>query len=479
MVDKEYIRKKHYIDGWSIREISRKVEVSRQTVRKMLQDGEIPKYNRQQPKPCPVMDPYRAFLENIIEEDKLAPVKQRHTAARIFERLCDEYGFTGGESTVRHYLRKLKAVPNECYLLLEAAPGEQMQVDFGHAEVVVGGTRVKACLFCMRLKYSSVPFVIAFPTERLEAFLEGHVRGFSYFGGVPKEGLYDNATTQVVKILEGPDREEHQVFSSLRAHYLFNSLFCRPATGSDKGSVETLVKHVRSRALVPVPSFAGWEELNGYLMNWCEKEKKKHHDKWLEEQQALRPLPAGIFSTAQPKPVKINSYSLATVDRNQYSVPCQYTGQMLLAKAYVDRVDIIHGAEVVATHPRCYSRGQVQLDIMHYLSAIERKPHAVTHASVVRQLPEVFGRLREQMVQAHSQGYKDFLAVLLLLREHSITEVAAAIEAEGGATVTATTLKQRLSPQVRDAVRVADVVTTTSDAARYDQLIPELEVIGA
>src|SRR5690606_34215079 len=115
-------------------------------------------------------------------------------------------------------------------------------------------------------------------------------------------------------------------------------------------------------------------------------------------------------------------------DRNQYSVPCQYTGQMIIAKAYVDRIDLIVGCEVVATHVRCYKRGQVFMEIEHYLPALERKPHAVTHASVVRQLPAVFGRLREQMTASHSRGYKDFLAVLLLLREYALSDVVTALE---------------------------------------------------
>lgn len=473
MVDKEYIRKKHFVEGWSIRQISKQLKIARQTVRKMLMDSEIPKYNRRQPKPCPVMDPFREVIESILKEDEKAPPKQRHTAARIFERLRDEFFFTGGESSVRHYVRKLRILKPECFLMLEAAPGEQMQIDFGQAQVNIGANRVTAHLFCMRLKNSSVPFVVAFPTERLEAFLEGHLQGFAYFGGVPKEGLYDNATTQVVKILAGPEREEHQWFSSLRAHYLFNSLFCRPGRGNEKGAVETLVKYVRRRALVPVPTFQTWDELNAHLLRWCEREKEKHMDKWLQEKSALRSLPAVPFCAARPRPVKVNTYSLITLDRNQYSAPCQYIGQMLVAKAYVDRVDIIHGSQVVATHTRCYARGQVMLEIAHYLPAIERKPHSVTHAAVVRQLPAVFGRLREKMVQAHSLGYKDFLALLLLLREHSVAEVAAALEALAEDNVTVEAVRQKLFPVAPEPSIVNDVVITISDAALYDRLLVE------
>lgn len=474
MVDKEYVRKRHYVDGWSIRELSKQLKIARQTVRKMLEDAEIPRYHQGQERSCPVMDPYRAFIENILLEDKTAPVKQRHTSARIFERLVDEYNFTGGESTVRHYVRKLRVPEQECFLKLEANPGEQMQIDFGHAEVNISGQRVKACLFCMRLKYSRVPYVIAFPTERLEAFLEGHVRGFTYFGGIPKEGLYDNATTQVIKVLAGPDREEHEWFSSLRAHYLFEGHFCRPAHGNEKGTVENLVKYVRSRTLVPVPSFASWDECNAHLMRWCEKEKEKHAERWQEEKAALRPLLVASFSSARPLPVKVNTYSLATVDRNQYSVPCQFTGQMVIAKAYVDRIELVAGSEIIATHTRCYKRGEVFMDIGHYLSVLERKPHAVTHASVVRQLPAAFGRLREKMTATHSRGYKDFLAVLLLLREYPLSEVALALESMDVADVTATTLRQRLSPTNTEITEASEVVTTTAHVAQYDQLLQEV-----
>ncbi|MEC0232618.1 IS21 family transposase [Paenibacillus alba] len=474
MVDKEYVRKKHFVDGWSIRRLSTQLNIARQTVRKLLEDAELPVYTRQQERACPVMDPYRAVIEQILEDDKKAPVKQRHTSARIFERLSDEHGFTGGESTVRHYIRKLKGTAQECFLKLEANPGEQMQIDFGHAEINLGGTRTKVCLFCMRLKYSLVPFVVAFPTERLEAFLEGHVRGFAYFGGIPKEGLYDNATTQVIKVLAGPDREEHAWFSSLRAHYLFDSHFCQPAHGNEKGSVESLVKYVRSRALVPVPSFSSWDELNAHLLRWCETERTKRNEHWLVEQKALRELPAASFSSARPIPVKVNSYALATVDRNQYSVPSQHTGQMIMAKAYVDHVDFLVGSQIVASHTRCYKRDEIRMEIGHYLTALERKPHAITNASVVRQLPPVFGRLREQMTRAHSRGYKDFLPVLLLLREYTLSELTTALESIDIANITAATLRERLSPTTIAGLETPEVITTMAHAAQYDQLLQEV-----
>lgn len=480
MVDKEYIRKLYYLEGWSIRKISRQLPVSRPTIRKMLMDSDIPKYNLTKPRPSPVMEEFRPILQQWLVEDELAPPKQRHTAVRMYERLRDEYGFTGAESSVRRVVAQLRNSIPECFIPLSATPGELVQVDFGHAQVIINGVETKACLFCMRLKYSQVPFVRAFPTERLEAFLEGHVLGFKYYGGVSKQGLYDNAKTQVVKILEGPEREEHEWFSSLRSHYLFDSLFCRPRKGNEKGSVEHLVKYVRQHVLVPVPSFDSWEDFNATLLAWCEREKNKRLALWEEEQQALRPLPASEFCPARPQVVKVSSYSLVVVDRNRYSVPSNYVGQNLLAKAYVDRVDILSREQIVATHRRHYGRGHTSLQIEHYLTALERKPHAVTHATVVRQLPEPFQRVRERMERTCPTGYKDFLKILLLMREYSLDKVSDAIKAIGPLQADEFSIRKYLTSQLDETLAQSGQnqlllstgpLISLSDTQRYDKLM--------
>jgi len=481
MVDKEYIRKLHHMEDWSIRKISRQLQISRQAIRKMLEDAGKPKYQIKKDRPSPVMDQYLGILKQWIQDDEKAPRKQRHTAARMYERLRDEYGFNGGCSTVRQTVAKLKNTVPEVFIPLMAAPGEQVQVDFGHAQVVIAGNEQRVNLFCMRLKNSSVPFVMAFPTERLEAFLEGHVQGFSYFGGVPREGLYDNAKTQVVKILEGPFRQEHEDFSSLRSHYLFNSNFCRPSKGNEKGSVEGLVRQVRSQALVPVPECENLEELNALLLNWCEKEKLRNQEKWLVEQAQLRPLPVKPFCAAKIIAVKVSSYSLVTVDRNRYSVPTKFVGENLFAKAYVNRVEILHRNQVISMHDRYYGRNHTSLQLEHYLNALEKKPHAVTHATVVRQLPIPFLQVKENMEQAHGAGYKDFLRVLLLTHEYPLNEISDAIVNLGASRASEETLRHYLQSklssveeqrkQQRLLLTHGVPLITKQDTQRYDLLL--------
>lgn len=428
MVDIEYIRKKHFIEGWKIRKISRNLGISRQTVRKALKSSEIPRYTLTQAKPCPVLDPYKAIIEEWLEQDKAAPKKQRHTARRIYQRLRDEHGYEGSEPTVRRYVRILKQQKTEEFVPLSADWGEQAQVDWGRAKVYLDGKLTEVCLFCLRLKASLVPFVWASPTEKLEAFLEGHKRAFEWLGGVPASLVYDNPKTAVTKILKGPHRQEHTIFSSLKAHYLFDSDFCNPRRGNEKGTVENLVKFVRQNTMVPVPSFKSLEELNRYLLAWCEQERQKRLADWEQERQSLMPLPSMPFKCSVTHMVSTSNLLLFQVDRNHYSVPAGYGNRNLRVEAFVDRIEVYDSAKLLTVHKRCYGRGEKVMKLEHYLPILAIKPRAAKNALVVRKLPEVYQQLRIHLCRQNPEGYREFAKILLLNQEFSFENVLKAVE---------------------------------------------------
>jgi transposase len=483
MVDIEFIRKKHLIDGWSIRKISRHLGIARQTVRKALAGTEIPRYHRTQPRPCPVMAPFRDVVRAWLEADRAAPPKQRHTAKRIYDRLVAEHGFTGHESTVRREVARLRDRPPEAYLPLTAAWGQQAQVDWGQAIVEIAGTREVAHLFCLRLRASGVPFAWAAPSEKLEAFLEGHVRAFAWLGGVPAECVYDNPKTAVTRILAGPAREEHTHFSHLRAHYLFDSLFCRPAEAHEKGAVENLVGYVRRNALVPVPSFASWDALNAHLLAWCERDRDRRNPTWSLEQAALRPLPAHPLTVAIPRVAQVSRLSLIRVDQNRYSVPCRYVGQVLEVALSTFAIEVRAGGQVVARHARCHSRGQTILQLSHYLPAIALKPRSVSHAAVITQLPSIYAQVRDTLCHARPDGYREFAAILLLHQEFSADQVQQALEAaaERGC-LQASAVRQLILNQQAPAPpapislpdRLAQLEVGVPDVAQYNALLGEV-----
>jgi transposase len=480
MVDKEYIRKRHFVDGWSIREISRRCGVARQTVRKLLLDSEVPHYRLTKPRPRPVMEKWLPVIEAWLREDELpgVPRKQRHTSARIHERLKEEYPmeFDAAESTVRHWVARLRKKHKEAFIPLTADAGELAEADFGKVTVKLNGKLTELSMFVMRLRNSGVIFAHAFKTEKLEAFLEGHRLAFEWFGGVPGDVRYDNPKTAVTKILTGPLREEHELLSSLRAHYLFDSNFCRPGEPNEKGSVENGVGFVRRHACVPVPDLPDLEAFNAHLLNWCTKQRDKRWSMWEQERAALRPLPVHPYRCATTHPVVVNKLCLVSFDHNRYSVPSIYVGKTVLLRAYAEKIEVADRDRVIATHPRCHERKQTLLELEHYLPVLAYKPHAATHAAVVRHLPEVYQRIRRRMTNSRPDGYKDFVAILLLHKMFPAQDVLRAIEDIGADVVTAEQIRARLLPTTTasSAFAVPDELQQyrlmKQNPARYDSL---------
>ena len=234
------VRRAGMVDGMSMREAARTFGLHRDTVRKMLAYSVPPGYRRQTPPRRPKLEPYTGVIDRILEDDLRRPRKQRHTAKRIFERLGDEYGFDGGYTTVKDYVREHRRQTREMFVPLSHAPG-QTQCDFGEALVVIGGVEQKAHCFVIDLPHSDGCFVKAYPAETTEAFLDGHVSAFAFLGGVPQSILYDNTKLAVAKILGDGRRQRTRAFTELQSHYLFEDRFGRPGKGNDKGKVEGLV----------------------------------------------------------------------------------------------------------------------------------------------------------------------------------------------------------------------------------------------
>ena len=145
----------------------------------------------------------------------------------------------------------------------------EAEVDWGTAWVRMKGEDVQVKLFCMRSRYSGKSFVRAYPRERQEMFLDGHIRAFDWYGGVFPTVVFDNLKTAVRRILRGKARIEQDRFTALRAHYTFESRFCNPARGQEKGGVEGRVGFARRNFPVPVPEVADFEDLNAQLLERC------------------------------------------------------------------------------------------------------------------------------------------------------------------------------------------------------------------
>jgi transposase len=433
------IRRRVLIDGQSKRSVCREFEIHWGTLQKILSYPQPPGYRRAGPRPRPRLKPFLAVIDQILKDDTKAPRKQRHTAKRIFERLRDEYGYEGGLTIVKQAVAASRRSHAEVFVPLAHRPGEA-QVDFGQAEVTLDGQTTTVALFVMTLPYSDAIFLCAFPRECTEAFLEGHVRAFAFFGGVPRRISYDNSKIAVAKIMGGRDRKLTDAFLRLQSHHLFESHFCLVRRPNEKGHVETLIGYARRNFLVPVPTVhGGLEPLNTELEGRCRDDLRRRlrgkpatkADLLEEERTAQLSLPCEAFVAARVEHPWVDSLSLVRFDTNDYSVPTAYAHHRVTAVGTIDTVRLVVGDQVVATHRRGWGRAEVFYDPVHYLAVLERKPGALDFAAPLEgwQLPVCFGILRRRLeAEFGGPGTRRFIKVLRLLEWARLDELTRAVE---------------------------------------------------
>ena len=433
------IRRRVLVDGLGKRAACRQYDIHWDTLQKILEHPEPPGYRRTAPRPRPKLDPFLGVIHQILQDDKTAPKKQRHTTRRIFERLRDEHGYKGGLSIVKEAVAAWKARSAEVFVPLAHPPGEA-QVDFGEAEVTLDGRPTKVALFVLTLPFSDATFVRAFPRECTEAFLEGHVRAFAFLGGVPRRISYDNLKIAVAEITGGRRRKVTDAFLRLKSYHLFADHFCRVRRPNEKGHVETLVGYARRNFLVPVPVLHdGLGGLNARLEQACRDDLARRlwgkptakAELLAEERAALLPLPSEAFVAARVDPRGVDSLSLVSFDANQYSVPTEFAHHRATVVATVDTIRVVVGDRVAATHRRCWGREQVTYEPVHYLALLERKPGALDFAAPLAgwELPVCFGVLRRRLeAEFGGPGTRQFIKVLRLLEWASPAELTRAVE---------------------------------------------------
>jgi transposase len=432
------VRRAVFVQGISQREAARRFGLSRTTVAKMVQFSLPPGYRRREPARRPKLEPFVGVIDQILDQDTHSSKKQRHSAWRLFERLRQEYGYEGGYTVVKDYVREKRRSSQEMFVPLSHPPGHA-QADFGEAEVIVAGVQQTAHFFVMDLPHSDDAFVMAFPSETSEAFCEGHNQAFGYFGGVPARIVYDNSKIAVARILGNGTRKRTQVFTELQSHYLFEERFARPAKGNDKGKVEGLVGYARRNFFVPLPRVQSFEELNLRLQEQCHKRRARRlrgqqqsiGERFERDRLAFLALPATPYDSCDKVSSRATSLSLVRYRSNDYSVPTAYGHRQVLVKGYVDEVVICCGMESIARHPRCYEREQTIYDPLHYLALLEHKTNALEQAAPLQkwELPAEFAQIRHLLeVRQAKRGTREYIQVLRLLECFPFETVAWAIK---------------------------------------------------
>jgi transposase len=444
----EEIRREYEFGVGTIQGVARKLGVHRRLVREAL-SGAVPVEKVPPSRPRPRIEPVAAFIDAILEADRQAPRKQRHTAHRIYERLQQERpGFLVAEPTVRRYVRQRKAAlglaARETFVPQSYPWGSEAQVDWYEAWADVDDERVKLQVFSLRSMASGGAFHRAYRHATQQAFLEAHELAFRYFGGVFRRLRYDNLGAAVKRVLRGSRREETARFVAFRSHWRFEAEFCTPAEGHEKGGVESEVGRFRRNHWVPIPRMGDLEELNRYLLAECQMDEARTvagreqsvGTAMLIERTHLLPFAEEGFDLVEVSFPIVTSLGCVKVKTNAYSVPVK-AGTTVEARLAAATVEIWYEGKQVARHERCYGRYQEVLDLEHYLDVLERKPGALAGSKPLEQWrrlgrwPESYDRFWQALIDRHgrSAGTKAMVELLQLGRSRGQAALRGAIDA--------------------------------------------------
>jgi transposase len=445
----EEIRREYEFGIGTIAGVARKFGVHRRMVREALKSA-IPTGQVAAPRARPRLGAVAPFIDGILEADRQAPRKQRHTAHRIYVRIREELpACPVAESTVRRYVRQQKEVlgllARETFVPQHYPFGVEAQVDWYEAVVDLGEERETLQVFTMRSMASGGAFHRAYRRATQQAFLEAHELGFHYFGGVFHRLRYDNLTAAVKRILRGSRREETARFVAFRSHWRFASVFCLPGKegAHEKGGVEGEVGTFRRNHWVPVPQARDLEDLNRQLLLGCQQDEcrliagaeQTVGVAMLLERPHLLALAEEDFDLAEVSFPIVTSLGTVKVRTNAYSVPLP-AGTRVQAKILPAMIELWHDGQCVAQHERCYGRQQEILDLEHYLDVLEHKPGALAGSKPLDQWrklgrwPASYDRFWESLMArlGHQAGTKEMIRLLQLGRRQGHEQLRAAIE---------------------------------------------------
>jgi transposase len=462
------IRHKVLVEGRSQRQVAKEFGISRVTVRKYVGEA-VPIRKESALRPRPVWDKVSARVEALLAESaRWTGGKQQLTATRLHELLVAE-GARVGVTLVKEAVAESKRRRREVFVPLTYRPGDLAEVDFFEVLVDLDGTRRKAWLFLMRLMHSSRDFAWIYERQDQISFLDGHVRAFAHFGGVPARLAYDNLRAAVVRILVGGERALTPRFAALASHYLFEPCFCRPGEGHDKGGVEARGKALRRQALTPIPGAPTLDAINQTLLAQMDARLETGRDvaghtigtRFAEEAAFFRPLPLPFVAEATTIGT-VSPRALVRLEGAVYSVPCRWAGLDLVARIGATMVTIVGRDGTGIVHPR-KRFGQRSIDYRHYLPELARKPQAVRQVlpEWLRDLGAPFTAVWEHFHTAHPprEAARLFAKVLSQLDTHGFDRVVPALE---HALETGTPLLLALTPGTRVATALdADVVPAT------------------
>ena len=430
----------------SIREISRRSGLSRNTIRKYLRAETVePRYAGR--RSVSKLDPFAAKLAAWLKTESTRSRKQRRTLKQMCADL-QALGYSGSYNRVAAFAWAWHAqsqieqqtTGRGTFVPLSFEPGEAFQFDWSEDWAVIAGTRTKLQVAHFKLSHSRAFYLRAYPLQTHEMLFDAHNHAFEVLGGVPRRGIYDNMRTAVDRVHKGKKRDVNARFGAMVSHYLFEPEFCNPAAGWEKGQIEKNVRDARHRLWQSAPAFASLADLNAWLLQRCQALWHEiDHSRlggtvaqaWERERAQLMPMPRP-FDGFVDHTKRVSPTCLVHFERNRYSVPASYANRPVSLRVYAERIVVCAEGRLICEHPRIIERhhhglGQTVYDWRHYLAVLQRKPGALRNGAPFEQLPTGFKRLQAALLKQPG-GDREMVEILALVLHHDEQAVLAAVE---------------------------------------------------
>lgn len=465
--------------GFSIRSIARQLQLDRGTVAKYLAD-DTPKPARA--RKTSKLDPYRALIAEMVDScpDIKAPV--------VLQRIREK-GFSGEITIVRDLLRHLRGQRSlrQPFIRFESAPGEQIQIDWGHfASLTYGDSSRKLYALAVVEGYSRMLYVSFSHSQQQEALHQGLLEAFRYFGGIPKEIVVDNMLTAVTERV-GSIIRFNDAFLEFLGNFGIRPHACTIRAPHEKGKVENAIKYLRTN-FWPLREITSLDQAQEQVRHWLDTvaNVRKHAttgQRPMDRLQGLQPLPDPLPDCRQVCALQVHKDFGIRFDANVYTVPPWAVGKQVTLKADNQRVSIYLKDKLIACHGRCWQRRQ-RLELPGHREQVQKiKKRTLQDRQVMLflSLGESALQYLDQLSDLRLPIKKNITALLLLRDEYGDTALRYGLEKSLekkaiGADYVRNILYQEMTPvsnhpPVRlDQEDLNDIRLTTPSLAEYDAI---------
>ncbi len=458
LVQKQEIILKHFREGKTQRDIHRETGISRKTIRKYIrkyeeqkqtilngdpEDKEVihdfiaaPKYdssNRVRKKLTDeIIDRIHFFIRENEKKKSTGRSKQQKKKIDIYECLVEE-GYDISYTTVCNYIREHTETAREAYVRQEYQPGEICEFDWGYVHLTIDGKPKVIQMAAFTSAKGNYRYANLYHSQKMENFLDVHVKFFNEIEGVYQTVVYDNMKVAVKRFVSRTQKEATEDLLKLSLYYGFQYRFCNVCSGNEKGHVERSIEYIRRKAFSKRDTFDSLEQANQYLQETLEKlnarpteynEGKSPADILEEEKPYLLEwMPS--YDTARTSELRVNKYAVVSIDENKYSVPDDLVGRFVFAKVYPEKILLYHQEKLIAEHGRSYGAHTWSIHIQHYLNTIKKKPGSLHSSTAMQQMNPTLQSIYNTY---YTENPKDFIDLLELIGEKGLEKVRSVIK---------------------------------------------------